>query len=251
MNKGVKALLVLVVAVVIVSAYYLSLSLFFGHETGVVKNSISLQSVHLWANTSSLYIPTLELNLLISSALKSLDISINGIKVHSESFYAYENLTNWQAELGVEIKNPDVVILVGKIYVVGFTGTFSDKSVYSASAMVIAELPYRSYISLLGVSLENETYSVYPPPYLSAEILVNATVPLSKLTLFINGTYEETYIHERAGLELNQTIYVLLYKAGPNNPAMPIIPGRTYEIMFVAIFQDNSTSTASASVVAG
>lgn len=47
------------------------------------------------------------------------------------------------------------------------------------------------------------------------------------------------------------TNYALLFKATPNNPAMPIVDGKTYAITLVATFQDNSTYTVSATVVAG
>jgi parallel beta-helix repeat protein len=105
--------------------------------------------------------------------------------------------------------------------------------------------PAGPYISLQGVELE--TKSIYPNPYLCASVFVYASVPLYKLTLFVNGAYEGTSFEPYR----NSTSYVEIYKAQPSNQAMPIIAGRTYEITFVATFQDNSISTASASVVAG
>jgi len=86
---------------------------------------------------------------------------------------------------------------------------------------------------------------IYPSPYLSATILVNGSVPLSTLHLFINGADEATTTYTNT-----MTNYALQFKATPNNPAMPILDGRTYTIMVVATFQDNSTYTASATVVA-
>jgi hypothetical protein len=87
---------------------------------------------------------------------------------------------------------------------------------------------------------------IYPAPELSATVFVNASVPLSTLHLFINGTDERT-----TGAANTMTSYALVFKAQPNNPAMPIIAGKTYAITVVATFQDNSTSTTSATVVAG
>jgi hypothetical protein len=63
--------------------------------------------------------------------------------------------------------------------------------------------------------------------------------------LFVNGTDEGT-----TGTANTMTSYALVFKAQPNNPAMPIITGRTYTITVVATFQDNSTFTTSATVVA-
>ncbi len=209
------------------------------------KNKISIQSIHLWANASNLYPPTLGANLLISSALKNLSISIDGVKVYSEPFNQY-NITDWKDEEGIEIRNPRVAILVGKAYAVDFTGLFNDDSVYTTSATVIAQLTFQSYISLEG-GVELATKSIYPTPYLSTDVFVNRSVPLSKLSLFINGTLEASGSQG----ESDRTVYGIVYKAQPSNQEMPIIAGRTYEVTFVATFEDNSTSTASVIVVAG
>jgi hypothetical protein len=99
-------------------------------------------------------------------------------------------------------------------------------------------------ISLQGVGLCTSN-CIYPSPYLSATILVSGSVPLSALHLFINGTDEG--ITTTANTMTN---YALVFKAQPNNPAMPIVDGKTYTITLVATFQDKSTSTASATVVA-
>ena len=87
---------------------------------------------------------------------------------------------------------------------------------------------------------------IYPSPELSATIFVNGSVPLSILHLFINDTDEGTTTTFNT-----MTNYALLFKATPNNPAMPIVDGKTYAITLVATFQDNSTYTVSATVVAG
>jgi hypothetical protein len=76
-------------------------------------------------------------------------------------------------------------------------------------------------------------------------IFVNASVSLSTLHLYINDTDEGT-----TATANTMTNYVLVFKAQPNNPAMPIIAGKTYTTRLVATFQDNSTCTASATVVA-
>jgi hypothetical protein len=103
----------------------------------------------------------------------------------------------------------------------------------------------RNSISLQGVSLYRSTPGTYPSPYLSAMIFTNASAPLSSLHLFINDTDEGTTTYSNNTM----TNYAIWFKAMPSNPAMPIIPGKIYNITFVATFQDNSTFTASVSVV--
>jgi hypothetical protein len=108
-------------------------------------------------------------------------------------------------------------------------------------------------ISLRDVSL-CASICIYPSPEFSATIFVNESVPLSTLHLFINGTDEgrTTVANATIGYatHLLYTTYGLAVKTKPNNPAMPIIAGKTYTITIEATFQDKSTSTASATVVA-
>ena len=68
---------------------------------------------------------------------------------------------------------------------------------------------------------------------------------MSTLHLFINDTDEGTTPFN------TMPNYPLIFETEPNNSAMPIISGKTYTIMVVATFQDNSSSTVSATVVAG
>jgi hypothetical protein len=109
----------------------------------------------------------------------------------------------------------------------------------------VAVVWFGNSISLQGVSLYRSTPGTYPNPYLSAMIIVNATVPLSSLQLFINGTDEGTTPYTNT-----MTNYADWFKAMPSNPAMPIMAGKTYAITLIATFEDNSTFTASVSVVA-
>lgn len=70
---------------------------------------------------------------------------------------------------------------------------------------------------------------------------------------FINGTDEGTTLAPNATVSYATNLYTnyaVGYFVHPNNPAMPIIAGEAYTIMVVATFQDNSTYTASATVVA-
>jgi hypothetical protein len=108
----------------------------------------------------------------------------------------------------------------------------------------------RNSISLEGVSLYRSTPGTYPSPYLSALIFTNASVPFSSVHLFINGTDEGTTTSWFHFSNNTLTNYAIWFKAMPSNPAMPIIAGEIYNITFVATFQDNSTFTASVSVVA-
>lgn len=80
----------------------------------------------------------------------------------------------------------------------------------------------------------------YPGPYLSGTVFVNSTVPLLSIQLSINGTSEGTSNYSN-----NSTKFPIGYKASPTNQSMPIVSGKTYLIVLVAKFQDNSSSVAS------
>jgi hypothetical protein len=101
-------------------------------------------------------------------------------------------------------------------------------------------------ISLRNVGL-CASNCIYPSPELSAMIFVNASAPLSILHLYVSGTDEGISSQTTASTMTN---YALVFKAQPNNPNMPIVAGKTYAIRLVATFQNNSTSTTSATVVA-
>jgi len=96
-----------------------------------------------------------------------------------------------------------------------------------------------------GISLCANSCGVYPNPYLSVTISVNASVPLNSLQLFINGTSELTTSYTN-----NFTQYYIEYKATPSNASMPIAADKGYLITFIATFADNSKSNASMVVVA-
>jgi hypothetical protein len=80
----------------------------------------------------------------------------------------------------------------------------------------------------------------YPGPYLSGTVLVNSTVPLRSIQLFINGTLEGTSNYSN-----NSTKFAIGYKANPTDQSMPIVSGKTYLIVLVGKFQDNASSVAS------
>lgn len=100
----------------------------------------------------------------------------------------------------------------------------------------------------VAISLQNfalcPSNCIYPSPHLSGAILVNASSPLSSLHLLVNGTDEGSF-----SINSNMTHYIYEYKGGFQNPA--VISGKTYWIEFIAMFKDNSTASASTSVVAG
>ncbi len=87
---------------------------------------------------------------------------------------------------------------------------------------------------------------IYPSPYLSATVLVNASSPLVSLRLFINGTDEGMV----ASFNNTMTDYGYVLKANPHNASMPIQAGLVYSVELVAAFRDGGTSTATASTVA-
>jgi hypothetical protein len=87
---------------------------------------------------------------------------------------------------------------------------------------------------------------IYASPYLSGNVLVNATVPLVSLQLTINGTNEfwANYLNYGIGN------YTIPYRVSPYNQSLPIVAGKSYLVTLVATFIDNTTLSASTLVVA-
>ena len=81
--------------------------------------------------------------------------------------------------------------------------------------------------------------------YLSASVAINGTSMLRSLTAYINGTFEST-----VNYSFNSTNYITNFSINPANQTMPILPGKTYVVMLVALFQDGSAPSASSSVIA-
>jgi len=84
-------------------------------------------------------------------------------------------------------------------------------------------------------------------PYVTGTVLVKATTPLVTLRLVINGTDEFQSNSARYGVGN----YTVPFFANAENQSLPIIAGAPYLLTLVAIFQDNSTLSASTVVVAG
>jgi len=157
-------------------------------------------------------------------------------------------------------------------------------------------------ISVSGLSLCSSN-CIYPSPYASATVTINATVPLSTLEVFVNNTYDATPITnpstatftcttssgQTCSVELGGngysnatfttvtkyyatcsvpqnattciatntgsitalTSYAYLFKGSVPTQFIPVVKGLIYEFRFVATFEDGSTATATASVVAG
>jgi hypothetical protein len=84
------------------------------------------------------------------------------------------------------------------------------------------------------------------PPYVSGSVLVNATTPLVTIQMMINGTKEFQANYADYGVGN----YTVPFHANADNQTLPIIAGAQYLVTLVAVFQDNSTLSASTVVVA-
>ena len=141
-------------------------------------------------------------------------------------------------------------------------GTYSyHDEIHPMTGVVIVGPPY-TYSSSTSTTVEYQapniliqgaslcpTNCVYLSPHLSAMIIVNATIPLSSLTLYVNNTLEPS---SQEGSNNNTlTAYALDFKATPNNPEMPIVAGEVYAIEFVAVFSNGIVATATTTVTAG
>ncbi len=98
-----------------------------------------------------------------------------------------------------------------------------------------------------GISLQNfslcPSNCLYPSPSLTGEIYFGGPSLAKSMELFVNGTDEGSLGH---GIGSTNVIY--LYKGSFQSPQ--VIAGDAYVIKFVATLADNSTATASTTVVA-
>jgi hypothetical protein len=110
---------------------------------------------------------------------------------------------------------------------------------------------------------------IYPTPYLSGEIWVNASVPWSSYSFYTNDTscgtrdfgtgntattvVETTNGNTTKSYTVTTTVtntatqFVYMFKGGP---CIPVTAGKTYSITFVVTFSDGTTATATVAVVA-
>jgi hypothetical protein len=113
--------------------------------------------------------------------------------------------------------------------------------------IALSHVTYGSTAEKSTISLQN--FSIcsancnYPSPYMFGEVYVNAHSPLYSLQISISGNPLYTkYFHNQF---LN---YVYQFKTV--GFASAIVSGDSYSVQFIATFNDNSTWTASAEVVA-
>jgi YVTN family beta-propeller protein len=94
-----------------------------------------------------------------------------------------------------------------------------------------------------GISLQNfslcSSDCVYPSPYLSGEIYLGPS--LTSLELYVNGTSEGSL-----GSNIGDPNVVFQYQGTFQSPK--VIPGDSYVIKFVAIFEDSSPTTVTTTV---
>ncbi len=206
------------------------------------SNKLSIDYASLRASESGNFYPTLWSSLFVGSALSQLNASINGEQVYFQPLNQ-DNVTNFHEEVSTEIRNSNLNIIVGNSYSVSFTATFQGNKIETVSTAVVAFMASPSNITLSGVAL-CAANCVYPSPYLSAEVLVNASVPLSMIQVFVNGTSTTGQSYQ----DNNMTQYAVVFKGGTGNLA--IVAGQTYNVTFVGAFADGSRSTASSTIVA-
>jgi len=87
-----------------------------------------------------------------------------------------------------------------------------------------------------------------PRPFLSGTILVNNTSFLTSVQLFVNGTSEGTNSYAAYNPDNTLTDFSMEYSLTLESP--PIVTGDSYVLIFVAVFQDDSTAAATTTVVA-
>ncbi len=106
-----------------------------------------------------------------------------------------------------------------------------------------------AYFSVRGISLQGfglcSSNCGYPSPYLNGFIYFDGPAPLKSLQLIVNGTDQGV----QRWNDSTYTQFVEWYKGGFTNP--PVAKGDVYVLIFIATFEDNSTASATTTVVAG
>jgi hypothetical protein len=234
-----------VIAVIIAAGIGLGISYLPSVNTTSVSNpniashQFSIDYVSLRASPSTKFYPTLWSSIYTGSPLLHLNASIDGNQVYSEPL-SQENVSYFHEQVSIEIKNTNLAIDVGKNYNVSFIATYEDGERQTVSILVVALPPSTSNVTVNGVEL-CVSDCVYPSPYLSAMINVNATTPLSSVVAFINGTS----VGAQSYSDNNITQYEIVFKttwrqSGQTN----IVSGQAYNVTFVAEFGDGTVSTA-------
>lgn len=244
-RKKVSRITIAIVIVAIVAASsltYLAFGYFRVQETINSKETVSIKSVSLRANSSPLYYPTLFASVTVSSALNDLAAFVDGVRVYDQ-YLSQQGISAHDQGFGIQVKN--VSVALGRTYTVSFRITFDDGVVRTVSESVTAKPPPPSYITVEVWTLCSKN-CVYPSPFFEALVTANSSVPLASLQFLVNGTSQEIQ-HNPVPCCLTSE----LWKSGVDNKTMPIIAGKTYSIEFVATFQDDTTYTATKSVVAG
>ena len=100
-------------------------------------------------------------------------------------------------------------------------------------------------ISVSGVSL-CASDCIYPAPYATALVQFNSNSPVSTLKVYVNGTYDATPLQNPN----NMTHYAYLWKGSVPNSLIPVVKGDTYVFEFSVVYQDGSTGSAYAQIVA-
>ena len=233
-----------VLAVIIALSIGIAISYLPPQSTSTDQSHIlSIDYVSLRASESAKFYPTLWSSLLVGSALSQLSASINGQQVYFQPL-SQANVTLSHQGVSVEVRNPNLNVIVGNTYTVSFKATFQDNNaIETVSKVVVAEPASASNITVTGVGL-CAANCVYPSPYLSAGISVNASVPLSMIQVFVNGTSTTGQLY----LDYNVTQWATGFKGGTGNLA--IVAGETYNVTFVGTFADGSKSNSTSIVVA-
>jgi hypothetical protein len=110
-----------------------------------------------------------------------------------------------------------------------------------ASACVEFGQPRPSYhsIGLQGGELCADGCT-YPAPYISEMVFVNSTSPLRSIDLYVNGTFD----YHSPFADMTTTPYAIWFKASAPT-SIQISARESYELVFVATFEDGVTCNAS------
>jgi hypothetical protein len=130
-----------------------------------------------------------------------------------------------------------LAVALAGVYVASLTGATSPTTTTTNSLGTV--------ISVSGVSLCANN-CIYPSPYATALVNFTSNSPVSTLKVYVNGTYDATPLQNPN----NNTHYAYLWKGSVPNSLIPVVKGEIYVFEFTVVYQDGSTGSAYAQVVA-
>ncbi|HZW57521.1 MAG TPA: hypothetical protein VFF30_14635 [Nitrososphaerales archaeon] len=202
------------------------------------SHALCISYLSVRENSSDQFYPTLWSQIYVPQPTADVSASIDGVQV----YYLSTSQEKGLQDISQQIRNSSLRIVAGREYSVTFTVTYASGEVGTLSRTVTALLPSPSNITATGVSLCSQN-CVYPAPHLSALVSVNASVPLSRLQVFVNGSLAGDGDY---AIGIMYAQHSIDFKGGGGNQT--ISAGSLCNVTFVGTFEDGTVSTSTSLV---